>query len=269
LMKELELITREAIAPNNYEQALTHYRLQESAPDPDPSTACAASTNAAGKSSPSIASSTVTTAASFHPTLPPLTNVQHPIWKALYIMQTCPHHAYESAVHTFVLLLLQALGFTDGYLWVFPQLSLPLCYGDSKQQAKADFTIMDINVPSFYRMAVLQDEIDPYSGPMNSEPQLIANAIAIHQENTRLKARALARKRASASTLTPPFGQKRKTGETEKTAVFNEDLALDPDPEKVVSQSNSMVETQFAVRVKGTQFNLELLQLKFCPLFSR
>jgi len=68
-------------------------------------------------------------------------------------------------------LLLEKLGFFDNWLYAFPQMRIPLMYGNIKKWTIADFAIID--VLSYYRMAVVEDKrFDDQS--RNSEPQLIA-----------------------------------------------------------------------------------------------
>jgi len=96
------------------------------------------------------------------------------VYKSTYLCTKYSYH--ESIVDSFVILLLQRLGFYDGWLYPFPQLSLPLRYS----AATADFAIM--HVLSFYCMAVVKDKC-VNNDMVNSEPQLIAEAIAMSQAN--------------------------------------------------------------------------------------
>jgi hypothetical protein len=103
-------------------------------------------------------------------------------YKAVYIVQK--YHNHESAVDIFVQLLLYRLGYFDDWLYVFPQLRLKLRYGQgletqNKCLAVADFTAMD--VVSNLRMAVVEDKRLVDSQIINSEPQLIAELIALYQ----------------------------------------------------------------------------------------
>jgi len=69
----------------------------------------------------------------------------------------------------------------DDWLYVFPQLRLKLVYGDAiVKEAIPDFTVMD--VMSFLRMAVVEDKRHD-DELKNSEPQLIAELIALFQAN--------------------------------------------------------------------------------------
>ena len=102
-----------------------------------------------------------------------------PLVKATYFLKK--YQDQESIVDSFVSLLLEKLGFFDGWLYAFPQMKVPLLYGDATlKEATADFTILD--VLSFYRMAVIEDK-RLQDTIINSEPQLIAEAIALHQAN--------------------------------------------------------------------------------------
>lgn len=105
---------------------------------------------------------------------------QHPISKS--IAMVLKYHNLESAVDGFVYLLLYHVGFFDDWLYIFPQYEMVLAYGNNTSyKSKPDFTIMD--VLSFYRVAVIEDKREQNSETVNSEPQLIAELIAIHQNN--------------------------------------------------------------------------------------
>jgi hypothetical protein len=105
--------------------------------------------------------------------------MQSPLVKATYLCGKYSDH--ESIVDSFVHHLLHRLGFNDDWLYAFPQLSLPLRYGaTSTTMAKADFAIL--HILSFYRMAVVEDK-RVGNDMVNSEPQLIAEAIAMSQAN--------------------------------------------------------------------------------------
>ena len=83
--------------------------------------------------------------------------LQTPLVKATYLCTK--YYDNESLVDSFVNLLLERLGFYDGWLYPFPQLSLPLRYGAApakKTKAIADFANM--HVLSLYRMAVVEDK---------------------------------------------------------------------------------------------------------------
>jgi hypothetical protein len=103
----------------------------------------------------------------------------HFLPEAVYMVQKYGDH--ESVVDCFVHLLLNCLGFFSDWLFVFPQLRLKLKYGGGiVKEATPDFTVMD--VVSFLRMAVMEDKRlnDTY---LNSEPQLVAELIAMAQAN--------------------------------------------------------------------------------------
>ena len=106
-------------------------------------------------------------------------NLQDSIFKAVYMIQKYADH--ESGVDCFVQLLLNRIGFFDDWLYVFPQLRLKLIYGGGTvKEAIPDFTVID--VVSFLRMAVMEDK--RYNDAIvNSEPQLIAELIAMIQSN--------------------------------------------------------------------------------------
>jgi hypothetical protein len=86
----------------------------------------------------------------------------------------------ESVVDSFLQLLLYELEFFSGMLYPFPQLDLPLYFGETKCSAIADFGVMD--VISFYRMLIVEDK-SRFNEKVNSEPQLLAEAIAAYQKN--------------------------------------------------------------------------------------
>ncbi len=106
--------------------------------------------------------------------------LQDSIYKAVYMVQKYGDH--ESVVDCFVHLLLDRLGFFSDWLFVFPQLRLKLKYGAGiVKEATADFTVMD--VVSFLRMAVMEDR-RLNDTCLNSEPQLVAELIAMAQANS-------------------------------------------------------------------------------------
>ena len=107
--------------------------------------------------------------------------LQTPLVKATYLCTK--YYDNESLVDSFVNLLLERLGFYDGWLYPFPQLSLPLRYSAAtpwRITATADFAIMHVLL--FYCMAVVKDKC-VNNDMVNSEPQLIAEAIAMSQAN--------------------------------------------------------------------------------------
>jgi hypothetical protein len=87
----------------------------------------------------------------------------------------------ESPVDLFMVLLLYELGYYDGRLFAFPQFPMDLRFGDTRKQAIPDITVMD--VLSFMRMIVVEDKKSNAMRFVNSEPQLIAELIAMHQRN--------------------------------------------------------------------------------------
>ena len=79
--------------------------------------------------------------------------------------------------------LFRLFGFFEETLYPFPQLKMKLFFNHTvTRDAKADFTIMD--VLSFYRIAVFEEK--NISELSNSEPQLIAEGIALQQMNLRM-----------------------------------------------------------------------------------
>jgi len=118
---------------------------------------------------------------------------RHPIAKALYLMSKYSEH--ESAVDSFLNLLLFYVGYYEDWLFPMQQLRLPLIFGNARCESIADFTIFD--VLSFYRMAVVEDKsVDQVR--QNSLFQLIAEAIAMHQRNNEVQ---LASKRRKTSAM--------------------------------------------------------------------
>jgi hypothetical protein len=83
-------------------------------------------------------------------------------------------------VDSFVQLLLFYLGYYGNTLFAFPQLQLPLRFGSQAKEAIADFVILDVF--TFFRMAVIEDKSTDRL-MVDSEPQLIAEAIASCQQN--------------------------------------------------------------------------------------
>jgi len=108
-------------------------------------------------------------------------DLQIPLVKASYLVNK--YMDQESIVDSFMHLLLENLGFFEAWLYAFPQMKMPLMYGADKKWASADFTILD--VLSFYRLAVVEDKRFQ-NQVLNSEPQLIAEAIALQQANSKM-----------------------------------------------------------------------------------
>lgn len=102
--------------------------------------------------------------------------LQDPLVKAAYLARKYSDH--ESIIDCFVMLLLTRVGFFEEWLFAFPQLRLKLRFGAVEKQAVPDFVIMD--VVSFLRMAVVEDK-RLRDELLNSEPQLIAELIALFQ----------------------------------------------------------------------------------------
>eukprot|EP01038_Epipyxis_sp_PR26KG_P004422 gene4422-6251_t len=89
----------------------------------------------------------------------------------------------EAAVDLFTTFLFQRLGFYDEkILFAFPQFPHYIYFSNNESYAATpDFTVMDIL--SFSRIAVAEDKSEKSSSDKNTEGQLIAEAIAIHQSN--------------------------------------------------------------------------------------
>lgn len=87
------------------------------------------------------------------------------------------YHNLESTVNMFVILLLSSLNYFTDWLYVLPEFTLPLKYGKTSEEARADFTVLDI--VSFFRMCIIEDK--NYDNEFrNSTPQLIAECIAAY-----------------------------------------------------------------------------------------
>jgi len=159
--------------------------------------------------------------------------MQSPLVKATYLCGKYSDH--ESIVDSFVHHLLHRLGFNDDWLYAFPQLSLPLRYGTtSTTVAKADFAIL--HVLSFYRMAVVEDK-RVGSDTVNSEPQLIAEAIAMSQAN-KVESRKRIRSASGESSISKS-GHSSSSGHSSPSSSTGS-AALD--------------DTLFGVRVNGLKF---------------
>jgi hypothetical protein len=117
-----------------------------------------------------------------------------PLVKATYFVKK--YQDQESIVDSFMHLLLGMLGFFDGWTYAFPQMKVSLTYGDATKEATADFTILD--VLSFYRMAIIEDKRFQ-DHVVNSEPQLIAESIALHQANSGISKKRRRSSRGSSS----------------------------------------------------------------------
>ena len=129
--------------------------------------------------------------------------LKNPFYKAVYIV----HYDHESVVDSFVQLLLYRLGYFDDLLYVFPQLRLQLRYGQGLETgrrctAEADFTVMDGLSNS--RMAVVVDERLVDSQNSNSEPQLIAESIALYQAHDFTVEKKGATTTTASVTVRPP-----------------------------------------------------------------
>jgi hypothetical protein len=90
------------------------------------------------------------------------------------------YETHDASSDSFVSLLLLYLQYYNGALFPVQKLSLPLRYDHVVKEATADFTIL--NIFSDYRMVIIIDR-NPINDLTKTEPQLIADAIAIHQKN--------------------------------------------------------------------------------------
>jgi hypothetical protein len=152
-----------------------------------------------------------------------------PIRKSLFLLEYYSNN--EALMDSFIYLLLYRLGYYNEMLFPIPQLSLDLIFGtDKSNKAKADYVIQDIL--SSYKMAVIEDKSKDMER-VNSEPQLIAEAIAVHQQN-RLKMESSKRRKLSSS-----------------LSSSLEHLSEVDNTECIESMTNSM----FGVRVDGCIFS--------------
>lgn len=167
------------------------HRDPEAEPDdPMPEPAMSSSSSAASAAAAAASSSEL-------PEMSAADRYLHPLIKTLYMMSNYP--SVEAVVNDFVSQLLRVM--LDAipnsrWLYVFPQLPLPLVFGGvSDRCATADHTIVDVG--SFFRMAVFEDKsaLKGQEGRINSEPQVIAEAIAAHQANMQLKSKQATRKK--------------------------------------------------------------------------
>lgn len=117
-----------------------------------------------------------------------------PLVKATHFVKK--YQDQESIVDSFMHLLLGKLGFFDGWTYAFPQMKVSLTYGAGTKEATADFTVLD--VLSFYRMAIIEDKRFQ-DHVVNSEPQLIAESIALHQANSGISKKRRRSSRGSSS----------------------------------------------------------------------
>ena len=150
----------------------------------------------------------------------------------------------ESIVDEFVSILLRELMFNEEWLFVFPQLPLKLIFGTAIKEAIADKTIMDI--VSFYRMAVFEDK-SVENVRVNCEPQMIAEAIAVHQQNMRIKKTAADRQASK---------RVKKTHQDSKDEEASPDTYDDGNEmmQGVDAIDNQLDEPLVAVRVNSHEF---------------
>jgi hypothetical protein len=104
--------------------------------------------------------------------------LREPLVKKLYLTRKYNNH--ESMVDSFVSALFDESGFNLESLCVAPQLRLSIMIGDTKVESIPDFVILDLM--SFYRIAVVEDKSAAMER-IDSLPQLVGEAIAIHQCN--------------------------------------------------------------------------------------
>jgi len=170
----------------------------------------------------------------------------HPLYKCLYMMSKFPTN--ESLVDDFVTALLRELMANQpdsDWQHICPQLSMPLIFGGiggskiTQCDAIADRLIVDVD--SFYRMAVFEDK-SIKEMTTNSEPQLIAEAIAAHQANMRLKEEPSAKK--PKLTGTSPAESSASSGASNSASAASSSASAAMEP----------LDPLLAVRVSGHEF---------------
>jgi hypothetical protein len=156
----------------------------------------------------------------------------NPIYKAIYLADKYRDH--ESAVDCLLSHLLSALGFNDDRLFSFPQLRIPLHFGRADVEwAIADYTILD--VISFYRCCFCEDKIVK-EVLVNCENKIVAEGIALHQQNSRL---------ANAASSAVDAGA---------TATAGASAGSDVDTDTVAVSTITVPSPIVGVRVSGFQF---------------
>ena len=150
----------------------------------------------------------------------------------------------ESPVDLFMVLLLYELGYYDERLFAFPQFPMDLRFGDTSKQAIPDITVMD--VLSFMRMIVVEDKKSNAMRYLNSEPQLIAELIAMHQRNNWEK--NVSKKRG----WTEP--------EKEKVEEKQEEQESNQEPESLQDLLKSE-DGLVGIRVTGTSFCIYVMRV--------
>ena len=103
----------------------------------------------------------------------------HPISKDIFMIHNYRNH--ESYVDSLLQHLFLSLGYFDDYMYVCPQFKLELMFGEIVRDAIPDFVICNLN--SCYKVACVVDKSDENGYKISSEPQLIAQAIALSQTN--------------------------------------------------------------------------------------
>lgn len=190
-------------------------------------------------------SATPSTSTSSSPILP--SYYSHPIFKAVYILKKYKH--LECTVNMFVVQLLTYLNYFSDWLYVLSEFNLPLLYGDGtdkkvESDAKADFTIMDII--SFFRMCIIEDK-SVENEMCDSRGQMIAECIAAHQQNVKIKNEESPR-------------NKRVTIQHNNGNVISSssESASSPSPPSSFSAATPPL---FAVRVNGSRFYFYLIPI--------
>ena len=127
----------------------------------------------------------------------------------------------------------------------FPQFRLDLNFGSTVKESVADFTIMDVIY--FLRMAVIEDK--KYAAEfLNSEPQLIAELIALFQANLArsfVPAPPASSSATSSSTASVPTANATifPSGESSESAPVSEPVEVD------LNKLDAII----GVRVSGTR----------------
>jgi hypothetical protein len=103
------------------------------------------------------------------------------ILKSIFLIQKYSNN--EPIVDNFLVHLFKEIGFYDGMIYAVPQFKLDLNFGTTVCTAKPDFLLMDIL--SYCRVAVFEEKNKDQQN-YDSEPQMVAQAIASFQLNVKV-----------------------------------------------------------------------------------
>jgi hypothetical protein len=137
-----------------------------------------------------------------------LRQIEHPICKAANMA-----HNF-GATSTLMHLLLNRLGYFDGFLFVLPNRPLPLVYGSGyKEEACSDLTVLDMAM--WPLMAITEDRHVNDPDDCSVEAQLVAEQIAIvqtHLDGQGSKRTSYNSDALAAEPVLPPFVGVRTNG---------------------------------------------------------